>query len=195
MKVSMQALVRPNSGKKGDLRGVEAAERRSEEACKEELIWDYRTGDVICASTGEIVDRIYLYSSIKEEGEKAERAKVLNRVPESYRAFKSIAKKGFVVNENAFIKFMNSGNQVMVLEHPLTPKLRRMLEKDDELKRAYKMVEGIMRGRTFRAKVAAAMLIAKDSSVVKVAEETGLSPEHVARLRKMLMKKLLKEQI
>lgn len=45
--------------------------------CSGEIIWDYDRGEVICSSTGEVIDRIYDYGPIHERPETIEQRHLL----------------------------------------------------------------------------------------------------------------------
>ncbi|MGC8678178.1 MAG: hypothetical protein ACP5TH_00015 [Fervidicoccaceae archaeon] len=161
--------------------------------CKE-LIWDYRTGDIICSESGEICEKIYVEDDaparVEGEGKKSRgRKKDLQR---SYRAYfrllKKAKRKGLLISEEGFMRYLSSGKQVMVFSHPKTPSLMRFIMENEIIRRAFERVSRDPRfsGRTLRAKAAAAMILASSDSIARIAEVTGLSPEHIARLRKLL---------
>ncbi len=47
--------------------------------CSGELVWDYMRGEVICTTTGEVVDRIYDYGPVHEKPETIEQRQLLLR--------------------------------------------------------------------------------------------------------------------
>ena len=100
------------------------------------LVWDYFTGDVIDAETGEVVDRIYVASPQRWSGPDVRvRREAPVRLSEETRAWLRLTGRvrgrGLVVSEEGFRTYVESGKRVKVFTKPVpsaSPLVRKVLE-------------------------------------------------------------------
>jgi len=174
------------------------------EMCGGELVWDYRTGDVICSSCGAVVDRIYVEEKTNQAEERMVRiGRNASTAPKSYRMFRSVYRRmssgrKLTINNDSFQSFLKTGKHVGVLEHPVNQELRRILSSDEELSMIYRKIERshAFSGRTMRTKVAAAMIIRSyrhggekevKRDLGEISRVTGLGKWHLYRITALLL--------
>lgn len=164
------------------------------EKCDDKLIWDYRTGDIICRNSGLVVGKIYDYEPAEEEkgffkGEKKEIGKISFKAPRSYILYRKLQRKmrkrKLSLNEEMFKQYMRTGKQLMVLSFPGFSE-EEILGRDESLRGLYEEIKRDPRfsGRTARAKIAIAMMV-KGYENREISALTGLSSSHIARLKKL----------
>ncbi|MEM3285329.1 MAG: TFIIB-type zinc ribbon-containing protein [Fervidicoccaceae archaeon] len=168
------------------------------EACGGTIVWDYRTGDIICSSCGLVIGRIYEHEEERSGDKKAEETcgKKQQSYPKSFRLYLKISRRkprDLLIDEERFRAFLKDGKAIRVFAHPKDAYLRKMLEKNESLREIY---EGYVEKnpklscRTMRAKVASAMILQlyfsgrkiRGEDISRIARETGVSKWHAAKL-------------
>ncbi len=166
--------------------------------CDSYLIWDYERGEVICSSTGEVVDKIYDYTphplhekiEVIEQRQKLVRTRPKrNPVEKKYRKHLLFYNKASRIIESKpwltvdydklfkigrFIKTLSSHSTNKALRNIEEKGIRRDLDKVIEI---IKEVEPAAVSRTERAKYALAYIVLKlalTSNPPEVAEVTRL---------------------
>lgn len=146
--------------------------------CRGQLIWDYVRGDIICSSTGEVVDRIYSYERPMPKEETLERMMLelkkrpkTNTIYNKYKvhmkfyieAEKIVKNKPWLTvdyeklfEQKKFVKTINSTSTLRALENI------KKLGLEKELKHVINLVKNIdpsILSRTERSKNALAYII------------------------------------
>jgi len=106
------------------------------------IIWDYNTGDVICADTGEIIDRIYDYSPARRREEepitipyreaRKHRRFIIKYIRDlrKYNEAKKFEEQGFIVD---FDKYLN-GEPYSILTRRTIEALKE-IEANEQIRR------------------------------------------------------------
>ena len=164
-----------------------------------QLIWDFRTGDVIDAESGVVVDRIYLPPQQHSDGEDLRRNLKLGaavRFSRETKLFLRLLRKksrqrklrGCVVDGEALERFAATGRQVKVLVRPLPRELPESVKRIiEEVLPKYPRLGS----RTLRGKVAIAYVLERLArglpvDAAKIAEDCGTAKATVYRLAKEL---------
>ncbi len=186
----------------------------------ESLVWDYERGYIVCQSCGAVVEQLFeehcfakpmSTNSGSEAGihsvrmglEKKKRylreraLKEKSSFLKRYEELSSRARKNVVVNVNALI----NGGRIFV--HVKERELHQLLSEDHELREVLeKVVESdpVLSSRTFRGKVALAMMIKNFRTkgtpcIDEVCKVTGISKTHARRLLALLRRRARTEII
>lgn len=181
------------------------------------IMWDYRTGSIVCCNCGLVLDIIYEYKPLKPYMEKSREVKTFNetkptiskayiikqridkhyrrnyRIKETLKILSKINKKNLVIDEKALQEYLDGKRgHVKILKHEAGIKL------DDTIKILVEKVinsDPILASRTERAKVAIAYLLLKivsnehELNLHEVAKKTSLSVTHVKRLLSLIRKR------
>jgi transcription initiation factor TFIIIB Brf1 subunit/transcription initiation factor TFIIB len=176
--------------------------------CNGILVWDYRTGDIVCSKCGAVIDRIFVMERDvqREEGFSREIRKRQPKTPKSYKLFIKLygrinkGRKDIYIDKSRFVDVMRGGKHVRVYDSPRNDASKRIVERDPIVR---DILESVVRrnprlaSRTERGKVAAALLIKmlfidkkKVSSKLfrEAANESGVSVGHVKRIYKEVKK-------
>jgi len=183
----------------------------------ENLIWDFATGAIICASCGSVIDVIYeaeppyhrlsyKKASVAEAvlyREKTrlskQRLSLISMRTAMYTKIARRIRKNRVVNERALLAMLSgSQRRVRLIEHRIDELLRQRLNGDlAYLKRYLDIIDNdpVLSSRTFRGKVALAMMIhqlaTRGSVDLKcIAKELEMSLTHLKRLEKLVLRRL-----
>ncbi len=178
-----------------------------------ELVWDSDRGDVICVRCGSVVDRIYVSMpprriesaanfnppSCRADLSKATRCAHLSRLTKEYLRVMEHVKskkrlKDVVIDSTRLGEFVRDGSHhVKILKRK--PEVISNAVRNEYVRLALSAMAAFPRlySRTDRAKIALAMLALALASgrvvnVREIAEDSGLSPTHVRRLKKLLSK-------
>jgi transcription initiation factor TFIIIB Brf1 subunit/transcription initiation factor TFIIB len=176
--------------------------------CNGILVWDYRTGDVVCSRCGAVIDRIFVMERDiqRDEAVSREARRGLPKTPKSYKMFVKMydriskGRKNIYINNTRFADVMNGGKQVRVYDSPRNNASKKTVEEDPLVR---DILEKVVRrnprlaSRTERGKVAAALLIKmlliekeKASSKLfrEVASKSGASVGHIKRIYREVKK-------
>ena len=178
------------------------------------LVWDYKSGFIVCSSCGIVNDRIVTgdLPRDRENGvpttkfRKSAYHKWIRQKEQSYMEFKRVSRKRgigskeLIVDSSTFEEYVSGKRKpVKLLLTEGSLRARRLLTENGEIRF---IVENIIRkhptlnSRTERAKVALALIMlymreskSLDSKVVKeISEKTGASCSHIRRLHSLLEK-------
>ena len=183
----------------------------------ENLVWDFATGTVVCASCGTVIDVIYeaeppYYRLSYKRASVTEAVLYRDKTKSSKRRLSLISartavytkiarriRKNRVVNERALIAMLSgSQGRIRLIEHKIDGLLRQRLNDDlAYLKKYLDIIDNdpVLSSRTFRGKVALAMMIHQLSTqgsidLKCIAKELEMSLTHLKRLEKLILRRL-----
>ncbi len=177
------------------------------------LIWDYKSGDIICSSCGLVVDRIVdcrvkVYDEEENINKNSRETTSSKKLSRAYIIYKKILKRikdnqrELEVDSQAFTEYaIGRRGHVRILVAKRTLKALEYLKKDSEVQYILDNVVRkipILNSRTDRARIAAALIIKTlikkkklDANEFKIiSEATGISASHARRLYALITKRV-----
>jgi hypothetical protein len=157
------------------------------------LVWDFERGEIVCASCGYVVDRIYVSNDVRHEPVTVHRgAKGYVPLRKETRKFLELVKyvktsrKELYIDWDSFRDYIRTGKRVRVLKLRVKPIPANLKEIIDPV---MKVIEGYPRlsSRTVRGKAAASLLalylsLGVRPNLVAIARLVGVSRTQLARI-------------
>jgi transcription initiation factor TFIIIB Brf1 subunit/transcription initiation factor TFIIB len=177
-----------------------------------DIVYDFERGYAVCGKCGTIIDTIFIeqFIGIACESTKYAVKSVKNAIKfkkthsytqrlyeylkevNKYEIFMRRCRKNVNVNIDA-IKIVLSGGKARIYKHVGDDELMRIVKNDYVIRKIMEMIDedAILSSRTFRSKVAIALLIKNlliygEADLNEIAQKTNVSRVHIQRLTKIL---------
>ena len=185
----------------------------------ENIVWDYKKGEVICSKCGTIIDRIYSLDNVNSGTSdetrysfvyKEKYYRWIKNKEKSYKKFKIILNKinkiksktnKIEINNDSFEYYIKTGKQIFILKNK--NENNKIFNDEEILEIIEKFIkkDPILNSRTRRAKVAAALIIKSltvngksnkklaNKVLKEISQKTGTSISQVRRLYNYIIDK------
>jgi len=184
----------------------------------DELIWDYAHGYIVCSNCGLVIERIIVEDKVRidvaEENTKTRvvdairksrevaigmRFRMMKKLVREYEKIVRSVKPGVIIDVAALERKLLSGEKVRILRHRADEVLMQMVSNDSELRLILRVIDRdpILGSRTFRGKVAIALIVKKlvkgeNLDLNEIAKVTSISKTHARRLYRQLLPQINK---